>query len=223
VNPTLFAKVPYDPVKDFDPVTLAVASTTVLTVNPSLGARNVRELVDLVRANPGKYSFASAGAGTQAHLSAVPAVARPRPRPRAVQRRRPGDRLGDCGAYAHQFRIAAGRQRHIKDGKVRALAVTSRKRSQILPDVPTMIESGYPDIEGDSWVGILVPAGTPKEVVSLLHRESAKILAQPDMKERLAALGYDLVASTPEEFGIRISSEIEMWAKVIRAAKIKAE
>ena len=102
---------------------------------------------------------------------------------------------------------------HVKEGTVRALAVTSRTRSQIFPDVPTMTEAGYPDIEGDSWVGILVPAGTPADIVAALHRESAKILAQPDMKERLAALGYDVVASTPEEFATRIKTEIETWPR----------
>ena len=106
---------------------------------------------------------------------------------------------------------------------MRALAVTSKRRSQLFPDVPTMTEEGYPDIEGDSWVGILVPAGTPAEIVSALHRESANTLAQPEMKERLAALGYEVVASTPEEFAIRIKTEIDTWAKVIRAANIKAE
>jgi tripartite-type tricarboxylate transporter receptor subunit TctC len=112
---------------------------------------------------------------------------------------------------------------HVREGTVRALAVTSKTRSQIFPDVPTMAEAGYPEIEGDGWVGILVPAGTPAEIIAILYRESAKILAQPDMKERLAALGYDLVASTPKEFAARIAAEIEMWAKVIRAANIKPQ
>jgi tripartite-type tricarboxylate transporter receptor subunit TctC len=111
----------------------------------------------------------------------------------------------------------------VKEGTVRALAVTSKTRSQIFPDVPTMTEAGYPQIEGDSWVGILVPAGTPADIIMVLHRASANILAQSDMKDRLAALGYDLVASTPEAFAIRIKIEIDMWAKVIRAANIKAE
>jgi tripartite-type tricarboxylate transporter receptor subunit TctC len=106
---------------------------------------------------------------------------------------------------------------------VRALAITSKGRSQILPDVPTMAEAGYPEIEGDSWVGVLVPAGTPKDIISLLSREVVKIIALPDMKARLGELGYDLVGSTPGEFAARIKVEIEMWGKVIRAAKIKAE
>ena len=225
VNPTLFARVPYDPIKDFDPVTLAVASTTVLTVNPSVPANTVKELVDLIKANPGKYSFGSAGAGTQAHLAGEqfrlslgldlvhvpfggggPAVA-------AVV----------AGHTPISFVSPQAAMQHVREGTVRALAVTSKTRSQIFPNVPTMAEAGYPEIEGDGWVGILVPAGTPAEIIVILYRESAKILAQPDMKERLAALGYDLVASTPKEFAARIAAEIEMWAKVIRAANIKAE
>jgi tripartite-type tricarboxylate transporter receptor subunit TctC len=225
VNPTLFARVPYDPIKDFEPVTLAVASTTVLTVNPAVPAKTVKELIDLIRANPGTYSFGSAGAGTQAHLAGEqfrlslgldlvhvpfggggPAVA-------AVV----------AGHTPISFGSPQAAMQHVKEGTVRALAVTKKTRSQILPDVPTMTEVGYPQIEGDSWVGILVPAGTPADVIAVLHRESAKVLAQPEMRARLATLGYDLVASTPEEFATRIKVEIDMWAKVIRAANIKPE
>ena len=225
VNPTLFGRVPYDPIKDFDPVTLAVASTTVLTVNPSVPAKTVKELAELIRANPGKFSFGSAGAGTQAHLAGEqfrlslgldlvhvpfggggPAVA-------AVV----------AGHTPISFGSPQAAMQHVREGTVRALAVTSKKRSQIFPDVPTMTEAGYPDIEGDSWVGILVPAGTPAEIIAVLYRASTKILAQPDMQERLATLGYDLVASTPAEFAARIPAEIELWAKVIRAANIKPQ
>jgi tripartite-type tricarboxylate transporter receptor subunit TctC len=225
VNPTLFARLPYDPINDFKPVTLAVASTTVVTVNPAVPAKTVEELVELIKANPGKYSFGSAGAGTQAHLAGEqfrlslgldlvhvpfggggPAVA-------AVV----------AGHTPMSFGSPQAAMQHVKEGTVRALAVTSKTRSQIFPDVPTMTEEGYPEIEGDGWVGILVPAGTPADIVAVLHNESAKILAQPDMKERLATLGYDVVASTPEEFATRIKTEIDMWAKVIRAANIKTE
>jgi tripartite-type tricarboxylate transporter receptor subunit TctC len=225
VNPTLFARLPYDPINDFKPVTLAVASTTVLTVNPAVPAKTVKELVELIKANPGKYSFSSAGAGTQAHLAGEqfrlllgldlvhipfggggPAVA-------AVV----------AGHTPISFSSPQAAMQHVREGTVRALAVTSKTRSQLFPDVPTMTEAGYPDIEGDSWVGILVPARTPPDIVYVLHRESEKILAQPDMKERLTTLGYEVVASTPEEFAARIKIEIDMWGKVIRAANIKAE
>jgi tripartite-type tricarboxylate transporter receptor subunit TctC len=225
VNPTLFDKVPYDPYKDFEPVTLAVTSTTVVTVHPSVPAKTIKDLVALVRANPGKYSYSSAGAGTQAHLAGEqfrlslgldlvhipfngggPAIA-------AV--------VG--GHTPIGFSSPAASIPQIKEGNVRALAITSKRRSQILPDVPTMAEAGYPEIEGDSWVGVLVPAGTPKDIISLLNHEIVKIIALPDMKARLGELGYDPVGSTPEEFAARIKVEIEMWRKVIRAAKIKAE
>jgi tripartite-type tricarboxylate transporter receptor subunit TctC len=225
VNPTLFNKIPYDPYKDFEPVSLAVSSTTVITVNPAVPAKSVSELVALIRANAGKYSFASAGAGTQAHLAGEqfrlsqgldlvhvpyngggPAIA-------AV--------VG--GHTPIGFSSPAASIPQIKEGNVRALAITRKTRSPILPDVPTMIEAGYPEIEGDSWVGILVPAGTPKDIIGLLNREVVKIIAAPDMEARLEELGYDPVGSTPEEFAARIKVEIETWAKVIRAAHLKPE
>jgi tripartite-type tricarboxylate transporter receptor subunit TctC len=165
VNPTLFARVSYDPVKDFAPVTLAVASTTVLTINPTVPAKTLKELIDLIKANPGKYSFGSAGAGTQAHLAGEqfrltleldlvhvpfsgggPVVA-------AVV----------AGHTPISFGSPQAAMQHIKEGTVRAL-VTSKARSQIFPNVPTFAEEGYPDIEGDSWVCILVPAGTPASI-----------------------------------------------------------
>jgi tripartite-type tricarboxylate transporter receptor subunit TctC len=225
VNPTLFDRIPYDPDKDFDAVTLAVTSTTVLTVNPSVPARSVKELVEVIRANPGKYSYSSAGAGTQSHLAGEqfrlslgldlvhvpynggsPAI------------------LAVVGNHTPiGFSSPAAALPQIRQGNVRALAITARQRSAILPDVPTMAEAGYPNIEGDSWVGLLVPRGTPRDIIDLLQREIAKIIGEPDMKARLAELGYDPVASTPEEFAARIKREIATWGKVIRDANIKAE
>jgi tripartite-type tricarboxylate transporter receptor subunit TctC len=225
VNPTLFDKIPYDPDKDFDPVTLAVTSTTVLTVNPMVPARSVKELVDLIKASPGKFSYSTAGAGTQAHLTGeqfrlllgldlvhvpynggAPAI------------------MAVVGGHTPiGFSSPAASIAQIRQGNVRALAVTGGARSQIMPDVPTMAEAGYPQIVGESWVGVLVPAGTRKDVIGLIQREIARIIATPDMKARLAELGYDTVASTPEEFGARIKAEIATWAQVIRAAHIKPE
>jgi tripartite-type tricarboxylate transporter receptor subunit TctC len=225
VNPTLFDRVPYDPYKDFDPVTMAVSSTTAVTVNPSVPARTVADLVGLIRAGSGKYSYASGGVGAQTHLAGEqfrlslgldlvhvpftggnPAVA-------AVV----------AGHVPIGFNTLTPAVPQIKEGKLRALAVTSRARSQILPDVPTMAEAGYPGIRGDSWVGVLVPAGTPKDIVALLYREIASIIAPPDMKQRLATLGFEPVVSTPQEFVGQIRDEIETWDKVIRAANIKGQ
>jgi tripartite-type tricarboxylate transporter receptor subunit TctC len=121
------------------------------------------------------------------------------------------------------FASLASAEPYVKDYKLRALAVTSKTRSQSLPDVPTMAEADYPNIEGDSWVGVLVPANTPKEVITTLHRELVKIIVLPDMRERLMTLGYDPVGSTPEEFARRIATELETWGKIIRVAGFKAQ
>jgi tripartite-type tricarboxylate transporter receptor subunit TctC len=225
VNPTLFDKIPYDPIKDFDPVSLSVTSTSVLTVHPSVPATTVKDLVGLIKASSGKYSFSSAGAGTQSHLAGEQLRLLLGLDLVHVPYNSGGMAIGAvvAGHTPIGFTSPAAAVPQIKQGNVRALAITSGKRSQILADVPTFAEAGFPEIESDSWVGILVPAGTPRDVAALLHRESAKILAQPDMKERLATLGYDVVASTPEEFAARIKVEIAMWAKVIRAANIKPE
>ena len=225
VNPSLFSKVSYDPIKDFQPVTLAARTTTVLITHPSVPAVNLRELGDYVRVQPGKHSFASGGFGTQAHLvgeqlrlalnidmvhvpftGAGPSV------------------VSVVGGHTPigLTSLAAGLPQ-IKDGKVRALVVTSTARSDALPDVPTMKEAGYPDIIGDSWVGVLVPAGTPKDIVGILHREIVHVISQLGTKERLADLGYETVASTPEQFATDIKAEIETWAKVISAASIKTQ
>jgi tripartite-type tricarboxylate transporter receptor subunit TctC len=225
VNPTLFAKVPYDPYKDFEPVTLAVAATTVLTVNPSVPARTVKELVDLIRANPGKFNFASPGAGTQAHLAGeemrqslgLDLVHVP------YNGSGPSTAAVVAGHNPIGFSTIAPVAPHIQAGNLRALAVTSKTRSGTLPDVPTMIEAGYPDIEGDSWIGVLVPAKTPREIVALLHGEIAAIIALPDIKERLTTIGFDPVGSTPEEFAARIRDEVELWGKVIRAGHLTAQ
>jgi tripartite-type tricarboxylate transporter receptor subunit TctC len=225
VNPTLFEKVPYDPHKDFDPVTLAATSTTMIGVNPSVPAHNVKELVDLIRANPGKYSYAHAGTGTQSHLAgeqfrlklALDIV------PVPFNGGGPAAASVVGGHTPVTFNSPTAVLPHAKDGKIRVLAVNSEKRTAAMPEVPTIVEAGFPGINGDSWVGVLVPAGTPKDIIALLQREIAKALSAPDMKERLLALGCDAVGSTPEEFAARIRSEIPFWGNVIRSANIKMQ
>lgn len=225
VNPTLFDKIPYDPYKDFEPITLAITSTTAVGVNPSVPAHTVKELVALIRANPGKYSYSHAGTGTQSHLAGeqfrlklgLDLV------PVPFNGGGPAAASVVGGHTPVTFNSPAAIIAHAKDGKLRVLAVNSETRTSAMPEIPTIAEAGFPGIRGDSWVGVLAPAGTPRDIVALLQREIAKALARPDMKERLLALGCDAVGSTPEEFAARIKSEVPFWGGVIRAADIKMQ
>jgi tripartite-type tricarboxylate transporter receptor subunit TctC len=222
VNASLYAKIPYDPQKDFAPITLAAASPNVLIVNPSVPANSVKELVDLIKANPGKYSFAGPGTGSTPHLSgelfklhfsldlvhvpftgAAPAIT---------------STIGGHTPIA--FTALPPAIEAIKDGKLRALALTSEKRVPSLPNVPTMAEAGVQGHEADTLTSILAPAGTPKEIVDLLYREIAAVVAMPDVRERLTSLGFLPIANTPDDFAKRIDAELRKWAKVIRDAKI---
>ena len=225
VNPSLFDRLPFDPIKDFEPITLAVSSTTVLVIHPAVPAQSVRELVALIKKNPGKYSFASAGTGTQSHLAGeqfrlllgLDLVHVP------FNGGAPAAASVIAGHTPIGFTSPTAAMQQVKDGKVRALAITGKTRSQTMPEVETMTEAGYPDIKGDSWVGLLAPAGTPKEMVSRLHREIVAILAVADVRERLLTLGDDPVANTPDEFAQRIKDEIGMWGDIIRQANIKPQ
>jgi tripartite-type tricarboxylate transporter receptor subunit TctC len=225
VNPALYPHVPYDPIKDFDPVTIAVSAPAVLTVHPSLPAQTVQDLVSLIKANPGKYSFASPGTGTPPHLVGelfrfslgLDLV--------HVPFNGGGPAIGStvAGHTPISFGSTAPAVPLVKDAKLRALAVSSKRRSPPLPDVPTMAEAGYPEVEGESWFAVVVPAGTPKEIIALLQREIARAIALPDMKEHLAALGYEPVASTAEDCAAQFRTEIAKWGKVIGEAGIKAQ
>jgi tripartite-type tricarboxylate transporter receptor subunit TctC len=224
INPPLFEKVPYDPYKDFDPVTLAVSYSSVLAVNPSIEAKTVKELVDLIKANPGKHSYASPGFGTPTHLLGeqlrvalgldlvhVPYTGSGPATAAIVAGHAP---IGFVGL------AAAGQM--ARDGKLRLLAVMSRNPASALPNVPTIVSAGYPGLDGDGWVGALVPTGTPKDIIAQLNAEIGKVVKAPELKERLATLGLDPVGSTPEAFAQQMRAEEEKWAKVIRAGNIKA-
>jgi len=225
VNPTLFAKLPFDPDKDLAPVTLAVSAPNVLTVNPSLPARNLSELVALIKSNPGKYTYTSGGVGTQGHLlgemlrlsQALDIVHVP------FNGAAPAIASAMAGHTPIAWSTIASAAQALEAGQLRPLALASKTRSQLLSDVPTTAEAGYPDIQGDSWVGLLAPAGTPNEIIRAVQREISGIIALPDVRERLPTLGFEAVASTPEEFASRIKIETEMWGRVIRAANIKPE
>lgn len=225
VNPSLFSKLPYDPIRDFEPVTLAATSTTVLITHPSIAATDLKGLGDLVRADPGKHSFASGGFGTQAHLVGEQL---------RLQLNIDLAHVPFTGAGPSVVSVVGGHTPiglaslaaalpQVRSGKVRALVTTGKTRSRALPDVPTMAEAGHPGIIGDSWVGVLVPKGTPKDIITILHREIVQIISQPQTKERLSELGYEPVANSPQEFAEDIKAEIETWAKVIAAANVRTQ
>jgi tripartite-type tricarboxylate transporter receptor subunit TctC len=224
-NPSMFDKLPFDPIKDFAPITLAVTSPAVLSVHPSVPAKTVDDLVALIKAHPGKYSFASGGTGTQPHLAGEQLRMSLRLDLVHVPHNGGGPALasGVAGHTPIIFSTLSPAVPFVKGGKLRALAVTGKTRSRSVPDVPTMTESGYPDIEGDTWVGLLAPAGTDGHVVTLLHREIVKVLSADAMKERFVELGYEPVGNTPAEFTARIRSEIATWAGIIRSAGIRAQ
>jgi tripartite-type tricarboxylate transporter receptor subunit TctC len=225
VNPSLYAKIPYDPYKDFAPVTLAAVSPNLLSIHPSIPAKDVKELIAFLKANPGKYTFASAGVGTTPHLSGELFKLSQKLDLVHVPFNGSGPAIQSAlgGHTPIAFTVITPAVPQVKEGMLRALAVTTPKRSPALPDVPTLAEAGLPDQEADTMQGILVPAGTPKPIIDLLHREIVKAMDLPDVKEKLVALGYETVASTPDEFATRIRSEIPKWGKVIREANIKPE
>jgi tripartite-type tricarboxylate transporter receptor subunit TctC len=225
LNQFLFAKIPYDPQKDFEPVTLAVILTNVLTVNPAVAAKTVTDLVALIRANPGKYNFASPSVGSPAFLAGEKFRQSLGLDVVAVPFNGGGPEIASivAGHTPIGFSTLPSADPQIKEGNLRPLAITSKKRSRLLPQVPTMEEAGYPEIDAESWVGVLVPAGTPKDIVGLLNREIAAIIALPDISERFTTIGFEPVGSTPEEFATRIKVETETWGKVIQASNIKLQ
>jgi tripartite-type tricarboxylate transporter receptor subunit TctC len=225
INPTLYDKIPYEFEKDFDPVTLMVLTTLVLAVHPSVPARTVSELVALIKANPGKYSYASPGTGTPGHLVGEQFRLSLGLDLVHVPFNSAGLAVGSsvAGHTPICFASPSPAAQQVIEGRLRGLAVTSKARSRSLPDVPTTAEAGFPGIAGDNWQGVVVPAGTPREVIGFLHHEIVAILALADVKERLAVLGFEPVASTPAEFARQARNEFGAWAQVIRASGIKAQ
>lgn len=222
-NPSLYTKIPYDPLKDFAPVTGIATSPYLVTVTPSVPANDLREFIALVRANPGKYSYASSGRGTPGHLAGelfrlplgLDLVHVP------FNGGGPAIQATVAGHVQVSFNALPTGAPHVKAGKLRALAVTAARRHPSMPDVPTMAEGGVGGQEVEIMIGALVRAGTPQAIVDLLQREIAKISASPEVSERLRFLGLDRVANTPAEFDGWIKAELPRWSKVIESAKIQ--
>lgn len=225
LNPNLYRKLPYDPQRDFEPVTLLSASPYILLVNTGLPARSVKELVALAKGRQGQLNFASGGMGTGNHLSGELFKLAAGLDIVHVPYKGASLAVGDliAGNVQMLFINVLPALPHVKSGRARALAITSKRRSPAAPDVPTFGEAGYPIVENGSWHGIVVPARVPAAIVKRLHGELAKIARQPDVKERLEAQGAEVIGSTPEEFAAFIVAERARWGKVIRAAGIKAE
>jgi tripartite-type tricarboxylate transporter receptor subunit TctC len=225
INPGLYAKIPYDPYTDFDPVTEIATTPNVLVVHPSVAVKSVRELVELIRANPGKYSYANPGTGTPSHLSGEMFKLALKLDMVAVPFQGGGPMIQSVigGHTPIAFSSMPPAAPQIREGRLRALAVTSGRRSIAVPDVPTMAEAGVADQEGDTPQGILLPRGAPREAIDLLYRETVRVIALSDIKQKLAAIGFEPIGSTPAEFDARIRTEVPKWAKLIRDANIKPE
>jgi tripartite-type tricarboxylate transporter receptor subunit TctC len=225
VNPSMYTKVPYDPIKDFAPVTLVASSPNILSVYPEVPAKSVRELIDLIKASPGKYSFAQPGTGSTPHLAGE--LFKLRFGLDLVMVPFNGAALAINSTLGGHTPIAftalPPAMANIKDGKLRALALLSLKRSAVLADVPTMAEAGVPDQESDTLTGVVVPAGTPQPIVDRWNSEIVRVVALPDVKQRLQDLGFEPVADAPAHFGERIKTEIAKWAKVVHDANIRAD
>jgi tripartite-type tricarboxylate transporter receptor subunit TctC len=225
INFMLYDKPGYDPNKDFDPVALAASNPLVLTVHPSVPAKSVTELIAVVKANPGTFSYATGGTGSLPHLVGEQFRLSFRLDLVHVPFNSAGLAIGSvvAGHTRMSFGSLAPAVPQIEDGKLRALAVTGKARWPTLANVPTMTEAGYPAVEGENWQAVLVPAGTPGDIITLLNREIVKVITLPDMKERLAALGFEPRAGTPDDSAAQIKTEVAKWATVIRQAGIKAE
>jgi tripartite-type tricarboxylate transporter receptor subunit TctC len=225
INVTLYSKLTYDLVKDFAPVTLLASTPNILVVHPSIPAKSVNELIALAKARPGEIDYASSGSGSSSHLAAELFSTMVGVKMTHIPYKGGGPAVVALtgGQVSVGFATTPSVIGHIKSGRMRGLAVTTAQRSPSTPELPTMSEAGVSGYEAGTWYGLLVPAATARDIVSRLHTESVKLLKQPDVKDRLDAAGFELIGNTPEQFGTFIRSEIEKWAKVVKASGARAE
>jgi tripartite-type tricarboxylate transporter receptor subunit TctC len=225
INATLYSKLPFDPVKDFTPVVHVASVTNLMVVHPSVPANSVAELVALAKAKPGSLSYASAGSGASSHLAAEIFKSKTGVNIVHVPYKGTGQSVVDLLAGQVQLTLDSmpALLPHVKAGKLRALAVGSTKRSAALPDVPTMQEAGVPGFEVTVWLGLLGPANTPPEIVNRLNAEVNKIVAMPDVREKLAGIGAEPIGGTPQQFGALVQTEIAKYAEVIKATGARVD
>jgi tripartite-type tricarboxylate transporter receptor subunit TctC len=225
INASLYKSLPYDPVKDFAPITLIARVPNMLVVNPDVPAKNVAELIALMKASPAKYTFASSGNGTSQHLSGELFKTMAGVEMQHIPYKGSPPALQDVvgGQVTMTFDNITTAWPLAKGGKLRALAVTTAKRSSVAPEVPTLAESGLAGYEVGSWQGVFAPAGTPPEIVKRLNAEIVKIIRMPDVNEKLTALGAEPVGNTPEEFGALVRAEVGKWADVVKKSGAKVD
>ena len=223
INPSLYAKLPFDPIKDFAPISQVFVAANILTVHPDVPAKTLPELVALARAQPGKLTYGHAGIGTSQHLAGELFKYMAHIDITPVAYRGSTAVLPDllAGRLTMFFGNIVNVLPQVREGKLRAFAITSLKRSALAPDLPTMAESGYPGFEAVPWFGLLAPAGTPQPIIDKLHDETVKVLAMPDVRKTMQQQGLDIIGNSPAEFAAAIKTETPQWAKVIKDAGIK--
>jgi tripartite-type tricarboxylate transporter receptor subunit TctC len=225
ILPSLVPKLPFDPSKDFAPVSLAAIAPNLLVVHPSLPVRSVKDLVALARARPGELQFSSVGSGSIQHIAGEMFKLQAKVNMLHVPYKGSGQSIIDLvsGQIHMDFGAIPPVLSHVKSGRLRAIAVTSEKRFSLLPAIPTIAEGDVPGFDMSTWWGLVAPAGVPKEVVARLHAETAKILRQADVKEKLANVGADPGGNSPEEFAAFIRAERTKYARVVKDAQIKLD
>ena len=225
IGPHLYSKLPFDPVKSFAPITLLAESPNILVAHPSLPVKNVKELIAYAKAHPGKLNFGSASVASVGHLTGVMLNQMAGIDMLHVPYKGSGQAVIDVvgGQIQLMFSGMSSVMPHVKAGRLKPLAVTGAKRSPAVPEVPTIAESGFPGFSATAWYGVLAPAKTPKPIVNRLHDDIVKALAQPDVKQRLESVGFELAGSTPEQFGAYIKTEITKWEKVVKASGAKPD
>lgn len=225
INLALMGKLPYDPVAGFSPITLIATTPNVLVVHPSLPVRSIKDLVALAKAKPGKINYASSGIGSPGHLVTERFKIAAKIDMVHIPYKGAGPALTDvvAGHADIYFTSPISAQPFVKSGRLRVVAVASAKRSASMPDVPTVAEAGYPEVDSTSWWGLLAPAGVPKDIIDRLNAETLKLLNQTDVKQRLMSEGADPAPTTPEQFALFIKNEIVKWASLVKLTGVKLE
>jgi tripartite-type tricarboxylate transporter receptor subunit TctC len=225
INPSLFSKMPYDPIKDFSPIIQLTSYPYVIVVNPNVPVKNLQELIALSKAKPGSLSFGTAGTGSSAQLAAELFMQATNITMTHIPYKGAGPALMDtmAGVVSLTFGDAASATPLVTSNSLRAIAVTSKRRSALLPQVPTVIESGYPGFEAVAWHAVLAPAKTSPEIIQKLNTEIAIVLSDPELQKRLSQDGIEIIGSSAEDFSTYIKNEVAKWAKVVRDANIKLD